>query len=270
MAEESKTREIADAVKGIVEAVPVYRDAVQPAAKEIGKGLETMAKAINLALEPVRGLVWGYDKLLGFLSTRVAEKLSAVPPDRIKPPSPHVVGPALEALRFTGHDQSLRELYANLLATSLDSDTARNAHPSFVDIIRNLSPDEARIMRLFATKAGLPVIDLQAKYKDGSGFEIFKETFSFIGREAGCEHPNLTPAYVNNLCRLGLLSMPEDLHFADASLYESLEQAEELREDKEQIQKDDKKEVRFSRKVIRLTRFGRQFCSACVIDKAAQ
>ena len=46
MAEESKAREIVDAVKGIVEAVPVYQDAVQPAAKEIGKSLETIAKAI--------------------------------------------------------------------------------------------------------------------------------------------------------------------------------------------------------------------------------
>ena len=48
MSEESKIRDAADAVKGIVEAVPVYQDALQPAVREIGKGLETVAKSIRV------------------------------------------------------------------------------------------------------------------------------------------------------------------------------------------------------------------------------
>src|SRR5258707_14575419 len=122
MSDENKIRDAADAVKGLVAAVPVYQDALQPAIREVGVGLQTVAKTIHVALAPVSALVWGYEQIKDFVSTRVAEKLKDVPPERITSPDPHVVGPALEALRYTGHEENLRELYANLLATSLDAD----------------------------------------------------------------------------------------------------------------------------------------------------
>ena len=49
MAEEKKSSGIDQAVTIIAEltkAVPVYQDAIQPAAREIGQGLETVAKAV--------------------------------------------------------------------------------------------------------------------------------------------------------------------------------------------------------------------------------
>lgn len=49
MADEEKAgsvTEIAKAIGEIVDKVPVYQDAVQPAAKEIGKGLQVVAKAL--------------------------------------------------------------------------------------------------------------------------------------------------------------------------------------------------------------------------------
>ncbi len=53
-------RETADAVKGLVQAVPVYQDLVQPAARELGVGIQ---QAVKIALVPLRVLVWGYDNI---------------------------------------------------------------------------------------------------------------------------------------------------------------------------------------------------------------
>ena len=50
-----------NAITGLVKAVPVYDEVVQPAAKEVGKSLETVAKVVNVALAPLRMLVWGYE-----------------------------------------------------------------------------------------------------------------------------------------------------------------------------------------------------------------
>lgn len=133
MADENNIRDAADAIRGIAEAVPIYQDVVQPAAQEIGKALQTVAKTVHIALAPISALVWGYEQISEFVGRRVTEKLKNVPPERIQTPSPNVAVPALEALRYTGHSEPLRELFANLLATSLDSETARNAHPSFVE-----------------------------------------------------------------------------------------------------------------------------------------
>ena len=50
-----------DSVTALSKAVPIYDDAVKPLAKETGKALGTVGKAVNVALEPLAGLVWGYD-----------------------------------------------------------------------------------------------------------------------------------------------------------------------------------------------------------------
>jgi len=114
MTDGNQIKNTAEAVKGIVEAVPVYQDVVQPAARQVGTALETVAKTIHIALAPISALVWGYEQLKEFISTRVAEKLEGVPEEKIQTPDPTIAGPALESLKYTGHKEDLRELYANL------------------------------------------------------------------------------------------------------------------------------------------------------------
>jgi hypothetical protein len=114
MGDENKIRDAADAVKGVLETVPVYQDVAQPAAKEIGTALQTVAKAIHVALAPISALVWGYEKIAEYLDKTLTEKLKGVPAERIVTPSPAVAGPTVEALRFTAYEPSLRELYWQL------------------------------------------------------------------------------------------------------------------------------------------------------------
>ena len=139
MAEENQIRDVVDAVTGVAKAVPVYQDVIQPAAQEIGKALQTVAKTVHVVLAPVSALVWGYDQVKEFVSTKVADRLKNVPPENLVTPKPNVAGPALEALRYTGHESSLSDLYANLLAAAMDSSTAQGAHPAFVEIIKQLT-----------------------------------------------------------------------------------------------------------------------------------
>lgn len=267
MTEENKIRDAADAIKGVVEAVPVYEDAIQPAAKELGTALQTVARTINVALAPISALVWGYDRILDFIETRVAEKLSKVPAENIVTPKPEVAGPALESLRYTGHDENLRELYANLLATSMDKKTATYAHPAYVEIIRNISPDEARIMRLFARCTRFPVIDIHAQTKENAReYEPKVVNYSHVGKEAGCEHLHLAQSYIDNLCRLELLCINESARIAAPNTYEPLEEDPVLSPLKKQIEASGRV-VDFKRKILALTTWGTMFIQACVIEK---
>ena len=78
MSEENKAKDVIDSVTGLMTAVPVYPDLLQPATQELGKTLQTVAKAINVALAPVSMLVWGYDQIKDFVSTKVADRLKNV------------------------------------------------------------------------------------------------------------------------------------------------------------------------------------------------
>lgn len=69
-----------------------------------------------------------------------------------------MAGPALEALKYTGHEEELREMYANLLVTSLNVETAKKAHPSFVEVIKQLEPKEARLIKHLSERLNYPSI----------------------------------------------------------------------------------------------------------------
>jgi len=144
-------------------AAPFYQDALHPAAQQIGKALGTVGQAVNLALEPLRGVVWGYEKIKDFLVESVSERLKDVPPERITTPSLMIAGPAAESLRFVGHEETLRNMYAELLARSMDMATGRSVLPAFVEVIRQLTPDEALILQVLSTNHHVPMISLRRR-----------------------------------------------------------------------------------------------------------
>lgn len=269
MSDESKIRDAADAVKGIVEAVPIYQDVVQPAAREVGTALQTVAKTLHIVLAPVSGLVWGYDKIKDFIGEKLAETLKGVPTEDIRSPEPHVAGPALEALRYTGYQQSLRDMYANLLATSIDVQTAAQAHPAFVEIIRQMSPDEALLMKALWSMGGVPKIDLRAEKKNSNVGHWLRRNFSLLPYQSGCKSPELGPNYLNNLSRLGIIELRENYHLQGeegADLYEPLLAFPEVKTLREALEASPDQKPAIIRGAAMLTELGRQFCFACVSE----
>lgn len=257
-----------NAVTGLVKAVPVYEDAIQPVAKETGKALQTVGKAVNAALLPIRGLVWGIEQIENFVHTKVAKKLERVPVENIQTPDPAVAGPALESLRYTGHKESLSELYANLLASSMDSETAKNAHPGFVEIIRNLSSDEARILfLLFGAQPVAPIIDIRKKNKaDSSGVNLH-ELVCTIGFDAGCEHRDLVGSYLINLERLGLIELDKGRFLTAADAYTRILEDAPVKAIIESLNSQEGHEAEITKYFAKLTALGRQFGQACIASK---
>jgi hypothetical protein len=262
--------ETAKAVAELAKSVPIYQDAIQPAAKEAGKSLHLVTRAVNAALTPVEGLVWGVEKIRDFVRERVAAKLDNVPPEEVQQPKPHVAVPAIEALRYTGAESDLAELYANLLATSMDKATAYRAHPGFVDMIKNMSPDEARIMKFLATSGSQPLVNVKATQKEGGGFQIVHRHLSLIGIKAQCDHVPLAATYLDNLVRLGLIEIPTMRRIKSDDPYKEIEDFPQVLSILEELRKVETHTIEVEKIKLDLTDLGRQFIRTCVIDKAAQ
>lgn len=267
----STTKDIIDSVKGVVEAVPIYDDMLQPAAKELGKGLLTVAKTVNLALSPLQGVVWGYEKIKDRFFPKIEERLKNVPPENIVTPNISVAGPIMEALRYTGSEEALSDLYANLLAASMDKTTATTAHPAFTEIIKQLTPDEARLIALFPSEPYMPLIDIRRGTKVGGSVESFVTAYanhSELGDMAKCEHLDLVPAYLDNLVRLGLAEITEGRYYTAPGVYDSLENSQTAKAFKEAIEKNPQYVCEFNRKFVGITTLGKQFARVCVVPKS--
>jgi hypothetical protein len=252
-----------NAVSGLVEKVPVYQDAVQPLAQETGKALGTVGRAVNAALAPLRGVVWGIEKIEEFVHTKVAKKLESVPPENIESPDISVAGPALESLKYVGHKESLSDMYASLLASSMNKATSSSAHPGFVEIIRNMSSDEAKIMKYISSHGLQPYINVLQRRKVEGGSRIVIEKYSKVSIDAGCENHELCSAALVNLERLGLFELIETGSLSDKSVYKALESSPDIQSMMSSVT-DETTIGEIQRAYIAVTPLGKMFAKVCM------
>lgn len=158
------------------------------------------------------------------LHSNLTKKLSEIPPDKIVAPPVHIAAPILEKSRFTADSEHLHALFANLLATSMTEDLQSLAHPSFVEIISQLSQEEAKILFDFPQLLPMCVIRLQnyshsnAKHPLGEDFKLSEEGRDYIQHIIlyNGMHPHTEQDFrkiasiTENFERLGLIKLPDD------------------------------------------------------------
>ena len=260
----SNVKDSIEAVQGILEAVPVYEDMLQPASKELGKSFLTITKTINVALAPLQGLIWGYEKIAKYLETDMAIKLKGVPEENIITPDPSLAVPIIEALRYTAHKEEIREMFSNLIATAMDKDTALQAHPSFVEIIKQLSPDEAKMITTILDNGLHPLISVRAiRDNHEKGFLEIKKNFTNLPHIAKCSNPEMGSSYIENLNRLGLITIDRQVHLIDNDMYyDELINHPDIQSLNPQILSMNRK-ISYKKYSFSRTEFGESFVKAC-------
>lgn len=250
-------------IKAGVELVKTaYDDALQPVAKEAGKALGTLGKTVNIALSPLRGLVWGWERIEEYLTQTVEQKLSdrKVPPDRVATPDPDIAVPAIEALRYS----KLRKNYANLVATAMDMDTAMDAHPAFVEILKQISLDEVLILEYLPDMGRYePIMDLHYQIP-GKGEFLIQRYITTIGIDGKCKSLHALPQLIENLCRLGLTEIPPLRRLIDDWRYDRIRALETFIQTKASVPQDG--QFREGLAMFGLTPLGAAFRKACVTN----
>lgn len=272
--------------KNISEATgELLSNALSPASKQFGQHIESAGKtaanivnisvkAVDAALLPLYGLVWGADKIKEWINHDVAERLKDVPEENLITPDPSIAGPALEAMRFAGNNAELKDMFASLLATSMNSDTKQSAHPSYVEIIKQLHSDECRILKFIASKTKwrtslYPLIDLvaiTANDAEGQRYRSIITNYTDLSYLSACKFPEDVSTYIDNLTRLKLFEVPEGLVLAEKydQLYKKIENTSLIERYKIKIQNDFKDGYKIEKKFMRLTNYGKMFVAAAV------
>jgi hypothetical protein len=261
---DSESDSKSELIRGAVEVVKTaYDDALKPVAGETGKALGTIGRTVNVALAPLRGLVWSWDRIESWLTTTVERKLQerAVPLERISTPNPDVAVPAIEALRYT----RLREQFANLLATAMDTKTADEAHPSFVEILKQITPEEAKILQ-FLPHLGRyePLMDFHFSLPEKGEFLLYRHA-STIAADVGCQAEDSVPPAIDNLCRLGLTEIPGMRHLVEHSRYDRIRNSPLSSATKERVPPDG--EFIMKEKMLGVTSMGHVFREVCIYDR---
>lgn len=204
------------------------------------------------------------EELLSDLRKMLEEKLKNIPSENIVPPSPRIAVPTLQNASIT-EDIEIRELYAQLLANSMNETMKDGIHPAFVEIIKQLSSDEAKILRYMSSNTIIPTITLRCVNEKEEGYDVVKN-FSNVGELAKCEYPFEVGKYFDNLIRLGLLKNAMLASLTNKALYEPLKKHQYLESQintiTHQVHPFNKPE--FEESYISITDFGKSFCEICL------
>lgn len=251
-----------------------YDDIIHPAASEIGKTFELIPRAINAALAPLETWILKKEYNINQVKIELGKSLSTVDPNKIVSPDSYVAVPALQAISYSMSNKELCSLYANLLAKSMVSDTKERVHPAFVEIIKQLSPNDALVLKSCSTRGAIPVATLSiAMLRKGMYIVDSPREQQF--------YPNLISDIIissvseeqirvslDNLMRIGLVQLNDFVlkDYLPYSFVESSEVYSKASADFERLNADEPTAdcINIAKKCLTITELGEQFCNICI------
>jgi hypothetical protein len=244
-------------------ALEVYKDAAQPATQELGEALGKLAKIV---VYPITMIAAGTEWIRSLLA-RTQAKLEEASTAQYTSPPTTIAGHVMLNYSLLGDDEraesELRDMYASLLASAIDRDTAPAAHPAFVTMIAQMSSVEATLIKIMASDPWdiWPVVELR---------DVSESNRSYIsyGRIFGIDEFNRRGTdyeqYFDNLERLRIVSVEfKKAVWPDISETDPYQKLEAIMagqiKDIELVGS-----LQYRRGILRLTSFGRQFAKICV------
>ena len=157
------------------------------------------------------------------------------------------------------------ELLRQLLQTSAEQ-TKEQAELAYYSIlIRNLLPDEARILSALSDGSAYPLVNLVALSKLGMVSHSVLENTSSVGRAAGVQLVEMTRGYIQRLMAAGLVETgPED--YTMTTKYEILETDDLLRKLINQMKVSGQRS-QIKRRTLKISELGRNLWEACRITE---
>ncbi len=156
-----------------IEAVTEGAKAVQEVAKTTSKALDAaqaggayLARMLGTALEDAVGLLGG-DLLRQYrirnwyrISQKTFDKLGQRGVEQVEPLSAKVIVPLLEAASNES-DETLQEMWAELLANAMDPNKDTSLQHIFIEALMQMEPIDALVFRAMAEKAANEALNSQ-------------------------------------------------------------------------------------------------------------
>lgn len=140
-------------------------------------------------------------------------KISEIPKGNQQDPKLSLIGPALESTKYYVEEEELRNLFVNLITKSMDDRYNDKVNHAFVEIIKQLSPIDAYILKKINTQT-MPVARYELPLTEGrlriSEYYLIDDIF---------DEKQISISLIN-LKRLGLIDMPEGMNLTDSKRYD--------------------------------------------------
>lgn len=262
MIDTESSKNLIDEAKVLVPEV--YKDLAKPAVSEIGTVAGRTVKAL---LAPIRVLLWGWERIEEVVENGVKKKFEKIPEERRKTPDPEIAVPLIQALEYTAQNETLREMYINLLANSMDIAKEKVIHPSFVEIIKRMNSLDAKVFDKLSRETGYqkilnPTISIKGQKK----FFVGAAPEWYIGWTIKGYNEFDVSASLIRLNKFGLIELMFDRTISGTTNYDELKNSSFLISILHQYELNNPTldlEVNGTESVVYVNEYGMQFKNAC-------
>lgn len=188
-------------------------------------------------------------------------QINTISPENFKLPNRHFLSLAAHNLEPCISSEELRQLFAQLIAHACDKNYDNLIHPSFTDVLRQMSPYDAKIFKFFIEKNPEQILTyVQYKNDDQKPYNRIPYLFDEYHNYDEVIQESLA---ISSLMRLGLISFHDDSvvfpvknsQFENSDTYKCFEQ--------ERVAQNKYLYSEIVGKICTITPFGTAFTLAC-------
>lgn len=254
----------------------IYGDLAKPGVAQVGIALATVIGLLNTCLSPIKFLNEKTELNRQNNLKQLAKRFSEIPPEKIVEAPPEIAVPITEKLIYVSNDE-LRNLYIELLAKASTIDLNEFAHPSFINLINSLSPDEALLLKYFKENPSIsPPYFFETHIRKSEAFAHYllddkrRQTgFPYTPEKiVGLQFPNNLSGYLENFEGLGIIYMTES-NSAQINMFKDIEQTINRSLDRAGVQVQRLSLLSYSRlneqrQSLYVTNYGKLFLNAVI------
>lgn len=259
---------MANEIVELVKATPnilgqVYDDLAQPSVKAVGNALGTVFEFSTSFLLPVKLLNEKFKLNFTKRLNEYKEKLEQIPEEKQCEVHPQIGTPIIEKLSYTTNDE-IADMFTTLLANASNVDMVNTAHPSFVNMIERMSPDEARLLNYLKGKDDIQYCVFKGNALDGNGFITLLDHVTMLDEEVTFSFPQNINAYLANFVSLGIIIDMNGQFRMDKTIYNKIREKYDLKQLEAQLVPNSFQSISVKESYYLITDFGKLFIKACI------
>ena len=196
--------------------------------------------------------------------------INNIPEEKACEPKLQTVGVALEKSKFVIEEEAIREMFVRLISKSMNSDYTDLVHPSFPEVVSQMTPFDARVLAALGRASNSePIVEL--RIGENSGYNTYKANVMLLdGELTNLVLVDKCSASIDYLARVGLVRASYIEFAADNSAYEAFYKSvafEEFKHMVDLINKDNPSlclHPSIGRGSAKITTLGRRFLDICL------
>lgn len=158
---------------------------------------------------------------LKLYSQELSQAIADIPDENLIEPSIQTTAQALENSKYCIESTELRKLFVNLISNSLNCNYAKSIHPAFAEIIKQMSPLDARILKTLEPNRDFPLVDYVLQDRNSATYDIqLSNVYLPPFPDVTIEEVSFS---ISSLERLGIITIDKLSRLSDRNAYFSYE-----------------------------------------------